>query len=102
VDARTPDAEALLARAVDVNSGTMNFDGVREVGAIFRAELEGLGFRCRWVDGGPFHRAGHLVAERAGHGTRLLLIGHLDTVFEADSPFRRFERLPGTGRRGRA
>ena len=100
VDARMPAAESLLARAVDVNSGTMNFDGVREVGAIFRAELDRLGFRTRWVDGEPFHRAGHLVAEHAGHGPRLLLIGHLDTVFEKDSPFRRFERLPGGRAKG--
>jgi glutamate carboxypeptidase len=33
-------------------------------------------------------RAGHLFAEHKGkHGKRLLLIGHLDTVFEPDSPF---------------
>jgi glutamate carboxypeptidase len=94
VDSKTPEAESLLARAVDTNSGTMNFDGVRAVGALFRAELDRLGFRTRWVDGAPFHRAGHLVAEHPGHGTRILLIGHLDTVFENDSPFRRFERLP--------
>ena len=95
VDALGLEAEALLEKAVDVNSGTMNFDGVREVGRIFRAELDRLGFRTRWIDGAPFHRAGHLVAEHEGRGPRLLLIGHLDTVFEKESPFRKFQRLPG-------
>src|SRR5690606_14608404 len=44
-----------------------------------------------------FGRAGHLVARHHGQGPHLLLIGHLDTVFEADSPFQQFERL-GPGR----
>ncbi len=48
--------------------------------------------RCR-TDGASFHRAGHLVAEHGGPGPKLLLIGHLDTVFEPSSPFQRFERL---------
>ena len=37
-------------------------------------------------------RAGHLFAEKKGtKGKRLLLIGHLDTVFEPDSPFQAWE-----------
>ena len=95
IGARRGAAEALLERAVDVNSGTMNFAGVRAVGAMFRSELDALGFRTRWIDGAPFARAGHLVAEHPGAGRPILLIGHLDTVFERDSPFQRFERLPG-------
>lgn len=98
-DASRPEAEALLERAVNINSGTMNFSGVRHVGDLFDAELKALGFRTRWVDGAPFNRGGHLVAERDGKGKRVLLIGHLDTVFEADSPFQRFEQLdPDTAR----
>ena len=38
------------------------------------------------------NRAGHLFASINGKGKKLLLIGHLDTVFEADSPFQTFER----------
>ena len=93
VDAHNAEALALLERAVNINSGTQNHAGVREVGKVFAAELEALGFTTRWVDGAPFKRAGHLVAERARPGRRVLLIGHLDTVFEADSPFQKFERL---------
>jgi len=100
VDARNADALALLERLVNINSGTMNFAGVRQVGAVLRAELDALGFTTRWVDGAEFGRAGHLVAERAGTGPRLLLIGHLDTVFEPTSPFQRFERLSDTTARG--
>jgi glutamate carboxypeptidase len=93
VDSEVERALELLQRSVDVNSGTMNFAGVSEVGRMFAAELEELGFVTRWVDGAPFQRAGHLVAERPGDGPRVLLIGHLDTVFEPSSPFQRFERL---------
>ena len=100
VEARSPDALTLLERIVNINSGTMNFAGVREVGAVLRTELDALGFTTRWVDGAPFGRAGHLVAERSGTGPRLLLIGHLDTVFEPSSPFQRFERLSDTAARG--
>ncbi|MEN8790311.1 MAG: M20/M25/M40 family metallo-hydrolase, partial [Flavobacteriaceae bacterium] len=40
------------------------------------------------------NRAGHLFAETSGSkGVKLLLIGHLDTVFENDSPFQRFEKV---------
>ncbi len=103
VDENLPAALALLQRAVDQNSGTMNLAGVQAVGALFRAELDALGFRTHWVDGAPFARAGHLLAERTGTGVdplRVLLIGHLDTVFEKDSPFQRYEPLQGDQARG--
>ena len=100
VDAHNADALALLERVVNVNSGTQNFKGVREVGRIFAAEFDKLGFRTRWVEGAAFKRAGHLVADHPGSGPRMLLIGHLDTVFEPDSPFQRFERLDGNKARG--
>ena len=86
----------LLEQVVNINSGTMNFEGVRAVAAVFRPRFEALGFKTHWVDGAPFGRAGHLVAEHAGppgsKGRHVLLIGHLDTVFEPDSPFQKFER----------
>lgn len=100
IDAAQPASIALLERAVNINSGTQNVDGVRAVGRLFAAEFERLGFRTRWVDGAAFKRAGHLVAERPGPGRRFLLIGHLDTVFEADSPFQKFERVSETAARG--
>ena len=78
---------ALLKETVDINSGTMNFAGVRRVGAVFEREFKDLGFTTQWIDGAGFHRAGHLVASRGKRGPRIVLIGHLDTVFADDSPF---------------
>src|SRR5258708_22188967 len=95
VDASNADALALLERAVNINSGTHNLGGVRLVGDLFRKELDALGFKTTWVDGSGFKRAGHLVAEHPGKGPRILLIGHLDTVFERDSPFQTFRRIDG-------
>ena len=94
VDEHTEDAIAFLERTVNMNSGTMNHAGVREVGRVFAAELSGLGLATRWIDlPVEVNRAGHLFAEiDGGTGPRILLIGHLDTVFEEDSPFQRFER----------
>ncbi len=100
VDAHNHEALALLERVVNINSGTQNFPGVKEVGALFTGELQPLGFTTRWIDGAPFKRAGHLVAEHPGTGPRILLIGHLDTVFEKDSPFQKFERLDERTARG--
>ncbi|HTM58393.1 MAG TPA: M20/M25/M40 family metallo-hydrolase [Candidatus Udaeobacter sp.] len=99
---QAPSSMDLLIRAVNVNSGTMNFDGVRAVARLFEPELQSLGFTCRWADGAGFGRAGHLIARRVGRGDvpKLVLIGHLDTVFERDSPFQRFEPLPDSTARG--
>jgi glutamate carboxypeptidase len=96
---------ALLERLVNQNSGSLNLEGVEKVGAMMRAELEPLGFEVSWKPMRETGRAGHLIATHKGKpdGKRLLLIAHLDTVFEPDSPFQRFERMgdlakgPGAG-----
>ena len=100
VDAHNDEALALLARVVNINSGTQNFAGVREVGAIFRASFDALGFKTTWVDGAAFQRAGHLVAVHPGKGQKILLVGHLDTVFERDSPFQKFQRIDAKTAKG--
>ncbi len=94
IDADQPHAIALLERLVNQNSGSLNLPGVKAVGDMVRAELEPLGFDVRWIDMQATGRAGHLVATHKGNGRgkRILLIGHLDTVFEPDSPFQRFVR----------
>jgi glutamate carboxypeptidase len=70
------------------------------VGDIFRAELDALGFTTRWIDGAPFNRAGHLVAERGNKGPKVVLIGHLDTVFEPESPFQKLTWIGDTAANG--
>jgi glutamate carboxypeptidase len=85
---------ALLERLVNQNSGSMNLAGVEAVGRMMRAELESLGFAVTWVPMAEAGRSGHIVAVHKGNGRgrKMLLIGHLDTVFEPDSPFQRFVR----------
>jgi glutamate carboxypeptidase len=93
---RTVDSEqartiALLERWVDQNSGTMNLAGVEAVRRMVEPEFQALGFKTQWIDMKAAGRSGHLVARHAGsRGKRLLLIAHLDTVFEPDSPFQRW------------
>jgi glutamate carboxypeptidase len=104
VDAQVEARLALLERLVNINSGTSNHEGVREVGRILGEELAALGFETRWSPGQAFGRAGNLIATHRGKAAKLkvLLIGHLDTVFEKDSPFQRYEKLPGDKARGPA
>src|SRR5215210_2601975 len=92
VDSEQPRTIALLERLVNQNSGSLNLPGVEAVGGMMRAELEPLGFDVRWIPMAEAGRAGHIVAvhKGSGRGKRMLLIGHLDTVFEPDSPFQRF------------
>ena len=102
VDGGAAQGVALLERLVNINSGTHNFAGVRAVADALAPEFQKLGFATRWSDGASWNRAGHLVAEWKGDGTgrKLLLIGHLDTVFERDSPFQTFERVGTDSARG--
>jgi glutamate carboxypeptidase len=92
VEANNTNALKLLEETVNINSGSMNFEGVYKVGQIFKAKLDALGFDTRWVDGKSFGRAGHLVAYHTGKGPgkTLLLIGHLDTVFEPSSALQKY------------
>jgi glutamate carboxypeptidase len=103
VDATNSEDLALLERIVNINSGTMNIPGVLRVRDALVPRFEALGFRTRWNPmESAVNRAGDLLAEHpcpAGSGRcgkRLLLIGHMDTVFEPDSPFQKYSFVPGT------
>jgi glutamate carboxypeptidase len=97
VDAEQERTIAMLEKWVNQNSGTLNADGVKKVGEMLRGELEPLGFKVDWIDMSAAGRSGHLIARHPGKGKKLLLIGHLDTVFEPDSPFQRWERKGDQG-----
>jgi len=96
VDDHRSEAVELLEQITNINSYTLNPPGVREVADVLAPEFEALGFDVRWIDGSAFDRAGHLFAERRGSGTRMLLIGHLDTVFPEADPFDSFRRVDET------
>ncbi len=87
-----------LAGAIDIPSATENHDGVRRVGRFYAEQLAALGFETRWVDQSAVGRAGHLVAEHRGtQGTRVLIIGHLDTVLQGERFRREGTRAYGSG-----
>lgn len=96
VDAGQAHAVAMLGRLVEQTSGTYNPAGVEAVARMLTPEFRALGFRTEWKPLPETRRAGHLIATHAGNGRgkRVLLIAHLDTVFEADHPFTGF-RIEG-------
>ena len=100
IDAHVEEAISLLEETVNIGSGTMNHEGVREVGRVMRRELDELGMETEWIEMPPeVNRAGHLFGRLEGAGgPRILMIGHLDTVFEADDDFQAFERDGDTAR----
>lgn len=93
-------AVTYLEKLVNQNSGTRNIPGVTKVAEMVRPELEALGFTVTWKPMEAVNRAGHIIATHKGKPgtTRMLLIGHLDTVFEPSSPFQRFERQGDKGK----
>lgn len=94
VDSGQDDIIAFHKAIVEINSGTHNGPGVRAVADVVIPELEALGFDVEWIDQSAQGRAGHVFARHAGvpGTTRMLLIGHLDTVFEPSAPFQDYTR----------
>ncbi len=94
VEKHTDEAIDLLEKVVNINSGSLNIEGNKKVGKIFQKELDKLGFNTYWVTyPKEIKRSGHLFAEmRGGKGKKIVMIGHLDTVFGKDHPFQKFVR----------
>lgn len=99
IDAHADQAIALLETLVNIESPTENLAGVKQVGTVFKKELEALGLTARWMDmPAEMKRAGHLLAETNGtKGKRLLLLGHIDTVLHGERFRRAGDRAYGTG-----
>ena len=89
IEDHNSEAIGLLEKVVNINSGSLNIEGNKKVGKIFQKELDELGFQTYWVTyPNEVKRSGHLFAEmRGGKGKKIVMIGHLDTVFEKDHPF---------------
>ncbi|MGA8087703.1 MAG: M20/M25/M40 family metallo-hydrolase [Terracidiphilus sp.] len=95
IDANEQASNDLLEKLVNINSGTHNLEGVRAVADIMKAQLADFGFNVQWFPMDEIKPAGVLVAEHpcpepGKCGKRMLLIGHMDTVFEKTSPFQTY------------
>ena len=99
VDAQAAAFAADLETAVRIDSATENLAGVRQMGGHFVRQLTELGFESRFVEmPAATGRAGHLVAEHKGtKGKRVLLIGHLDTVYPGGTFRREGDIAHGSG-----
>ncbi|NNC70739.1 MAG: M20/M25/M40 family metallo-hydrolase, partial [Flavobacteriaceae bacterium] len=95
VEKNNQQAITFLKDVVNINSGTLNLKGVKKVGMAFKSEFDNIGLKTSWIEmPAEMNRAGHLFAESSGKkGKKLILIGHLDTVFEEDSPFQEFKMI---------
>ncbi|MFT5941533.1 MAG: glutamate carboxypeptidase, partial [Sediminicola sp.] len=95
IETNNTEAIGFLEKVVNINSGTLNAKGVQEVGMVFKDAFDQINFKTNWIEmPQEMNRGGHLFAETSGSkGKKLLLIGHLDTVFEEDSPFQTFEMV---------
>ena len=99
VDAHAGDFAPELEAVVDIDSATENLAGVRQLGEHFAQQLAALGFDARFAPlPATTGRAGHVVAEHKGtKGQRVLLIGHLDTVFLGANYRREGDIVHGAG-----
>ena len=92
----------LLEQIVNINSGSLNIAGVKQVAERIAAEFNKIGFTTEFVKlPDSLKRAPHLVAFRKGKkGKRILMEGHLDTVFEPEmeaNPYRLLNDSTATG-----
>ena len=81
-EAARPDQLKLLEQVVNVDSGTGDVEGGRKVAGILAARLKALGFTVESVKAEAEGLPENTVATLQGIGKgRILLIGHIDTVF---------------------
>ncbi len=99
VDSHMGEAIITLESVVNIESPSEDIAGVKQVGMVFKRELESLGLTAKWIDmPAEMNRAGHLVATTKGtKGKRLLLLGHIDTVLRGEKFRREGNRAFGTG-----
>ena len=103
-DSQEQEMLELLEQITNINSGTLNKEGVDKVTQIFNDKLQDLGFSTSYLPGDLIEMPScpgsdysidvtdHLLASRIGSGTKLLLMGHTDTVFPTTSPFKTFRQ----------
>ncbi|KPZ54339.1 Carboxypeptidase G2 precursor [Pseudoalteromonas sp. P1-13-1a] len=96
VDKNIPQALKEIEQAVNINSGSLNIEGVKKVGALTSEQLKAIGFKVEWLDGSAFNRAGHVLATHESNNPdaiKILMIGHLDTVFAKHDNFTTYKQI---------
>jgi glutamate carboxypeptidase len=96
VEINVPQAIQQIEQAVNINSGSLNIEGVKKVGKLASEQLAAIGFKVEWLDGSAFKRAGHVLAtheSRNPSAIKILMIGHLDTVFAKHDDFTTYQQL---------
>ena len=73
-----------LKSIIEINSYTKNKDGVDKNGEIFKTWLEELGFECQTHKRDKIGNHLHFISKKK-EGKKLLLLGHLDTVFPPET-----------------
>ena len=72
----------MLQQMVEINSFTLNTEGVNKLGNLTATMFEQLGFTAERVPAGHWQYADHVVLTRPGRsGRKIGLISHLDTVY---------------------
>ena len=96
VEQNMPQALKEIEQAVNINSGSLNIEGVKKVGALASEQLKAIGFEVEWLDGSAFNRAGHVLATHESNdpdAIKILMIGHLDTVFAQHDNFTTYKQI---------
>jgi glutamate carboxypeptidase len=100
INARLPDAFALLERMVGINSFTGNCEGVNRLGRFTAEAFTSLGFTAEFVPSINPAFGDHLVLTRPGSGEKsVAMISHLDTVFPPEEEIRNNFRWQREGNR---
>ncbi len=82
---KLPEYLDLLKTMVDINSFTVNPEGVNAVGEVTAQAFIELGFTAEMIQAENPNFGKHLVLTRKGKsGRKIGLVGHLDTVFSAE------------------
>ena len=63
IETNNEEAINFLEKIVNINSGTMNHKGVKQVGMVFRDAFDEIDFQTNWIDLSEVNRSGHLFVE---------------------------------------
>ena len=98
IDSKQKSMVKTLRKHVEHNTGTDNIDGLNQYSSMLQKQLKTLGFKTKkhssdpievpTCEGKKMNFADNLIGKRKGSSTnRILLNGHMDTVFSATDEF---------------